>query len=56
MPEQAFGGIGVTERQAEESIILEKLVAGQASIRKLKLVEDFLYTHGRVPANEARVR
>jgi hypothetical protein len=55
-PEQAFGGLGVTERRLEESIVLAKLVARRVSIRELELVEDVLYTHGRVPANEAGVR
>jgi hypothetical protein len=50
-PEQAFGGLGVTEQLAEKSIVLKKLVAGRASIHELELVEDFLYTHGRVPSD-----
>jgi hypothetical protein len=49
-------GLGVMERQAKESIVLEKIMAGWASICKLELVEYFLYTHGRVPANDAGVR
>ncbi len=44
------------KRRAEESIIVEKLVATWASIHEFKLVEYVLNTHCQIPANEAGVR
>jgi hypothetical protein len=54
-PDKVFGSLGGTKRQAEESMIVEKLVSAQASIRKFELVEYVLNTHGQIPANEAGV-
>jgi hypothetical protein len=45
-PEKAFGSLSGTKRQAEESIIVEKLVSAWASIHKFELVEYVLNTHG----------